>query len=375
MNPLPQLHDYGQSYWLDNLSRGMIQSGDLERRVRTEALRGITSNPATFQKAILRHEGYDEPIREAARSGLTAQQIYDQLITEDVQAACDILRPVYDESGEREGFVSLEVSPHLARQSEASVEEARRLHAVVDRPNVMIKIPGTEEGLPAIEQLLFEGIAVNITLLFSIEAYGKVAKAYLRALERRQEAGLPLHGVNSVASFFLSRIDSAIDEKLEAMTDPEVAIHTADPRPVDLRGKTAIASAKLAYQHFQRLLATERWRSLARKGAHPQRLLWASTSTKNPKYSDVMYVEPLIGPETVNTMTAETIAAFADHGRADRTIENGVDEARQVLKDLPKLGIDLSAVTRQLLDAGIQKFIEPYDETLRLIAEKGRAIA
>ncbi len=376
MNPLRQLHDYGQSYWLDNLTRAMINTGQLERRVREDGLRGVTSNPAIFHKAISGHEGgYDDQIRDLARSGFSTSEIYERVVTRDIRDACDILRPVYDRSSEREGFVSLEVSPHLANETRASIEDARRLHATVDRPNLMIKIPGTQAGLGAIEELLFEGIDINVTLLFSISTYEKVAETYLRALERRMEAGRSVHDVNSVASFFLSRIDTLVDKKLESLIDPEVPGQTADPRPVDLLGRTAIANAKLAYRRFQSLLETGRWQALAQKGAHPQKMLWASTSTKNPHYSDVMYVEPLIGPYTINTMPNETIAAFADHGRVENRIESDREEAEQVLKDLEKLGIDFDAVTHQLLDEGIRKFVDPFDALMELIDEKSRALA
>lgn len=375
MNPLLQLHELGQSYWLDNLTRHSIQSGDLERRVRDEGLRGITSNPAIFHKAVSGHADYDEAIRELARSGQSPNAIYEQLATDDVRAACDVLRPVYDRTGEREGFVSLEVSPHLARDTDASIDEARRLHARVDRANLMIKIPGTPEGVPAVEELLYDGIDVNVTLLFSVEAYEQVADAYLRALERRLADGKPVYNVNSVASFFLSRIDTEVDKRLEAKTDPEMFDQQADPRPVDLRGKAAIANAKIAYQRFQHLLESERWKALADQGAHPQQLLWASTSTKNPKYRDVMYVEPLIGAYTVNTMPNETITAFADHGQVANTVAEGMDEAHRVMDDLAKLGIDFRQVTDQLLEEGIAKFVQPFDALLELIAEKSRALA
>ncbi len=374
MNPLRELHDHGQSYWIDNLTRSMIRNGDLARRVNEEALRGVTSNPAIFQKAIAGSSDYDHDIRDLAGQGLGPEAIYERLVTDDVRDACDILKPVYEFSGEREGFVSLEVSPHLARNAEASVEEAHRLRTTVDRPNLLIKIPGTPEALPAIEQLLYDGVDVNVTLLFSLDAYENVARAYLRALERRQRDGRSVHDVNSVASFFLSRIDSLVDQHIEAGLDPEVPIQQSDPRPVDLLGRTAIASAKVAYQHFKRLFSGQRWQALAENGAHPQKLLWASTSTKNPRYSDVLYVESLIGPHTINTMPDETIAAFADHGKAADTLEQELELADQTLRDLPKIGIDLHQVTDQLLVEGIRKFVEPYDALLALIAEKGRTL-
>lgn len=374
MNPLLQLAEYGQSYWLDNLTRNKITSGELKRRVTGEGLRGVTSNPAIFHKAIAGSSDYDEQMARLAAEGRSAAEIYEALVIRDIQGACDILRPVYDESGGLDGYVSLEVSPHLAFDADDSVEEARRLHGLVSRPNLFIKIPGTPAGLPAIEELLFEGVNVNITLLFAIDAYEAVAWACIRALERRAEAGRPLDTVASVASFFLSRIDTLTDEQLqERMAAGETP--SIGPRPEELLGKVAIANAKLAYQRFKEILGSGRWRALAEKGARPQRIVWASTSTKNPRYSDVMYVEPLIGPHTVNTMPDETIQAFADHGRVAATVERDVDEARRVMDHLRQVGVDFGRVTDQLLQEGVQKFIEPYDKLLKTIAERSAALA
>jgi transaldolase len=356
-----RLAEYGQSYWLDNLTRGMIMDGSLARRVNEEGLGGVTSNPAIFHKAIANSDDYDEQIQLGALAGRTVREIYEDLTTTDVRAACDILRPVYDRSQGGDGFVSLEVSPHLAHDTAGSIAEARRLHGVVDRPNLFIKIPGTAAGVPVVEALLVDGINVNITLLFSVESYQAVAQAYLRALERRLETGQSIDNVASVASFFLSRIDVLVDKLLGQRTSTQT---------MPLRGRAGIANAKLAYSSFRNLLAGERWRALARERARPQRMLWASTSTKNPAYRDVMYVEPLIGAYTVNTMPEETIAAFADHGRLSSNLTEGIDEARQVMTALKDTGIDFHLVAEQLEADGIQKFIEPYDALLDAIDGK-----
>lgn len=372
MDSLHQLAEYGQSYWIDNLTRAMIRGGELERRVKQEGLRGVTSNPAIFSKAISQGNDYDRQIDDLVAERRSLAEIYEALVVSDIRDACDILRPVYDDTEGADGFVSLEVSPYLAHETHGSIEEARRLFHEVDRPNVLIKIPGTFAGVPAIEQLLTEGINVNITLLFSIRAYEAVAEAYLRALERRVEAGQAIDRVSSVASFFLSRIDVLADELLSHRIRSSP---TADyrHRPEHLLGKVATANAKLAYQSFKRIFAGERWQALEAKGARLQRVLWASTSTKNPLYSDVKYVEPLIGPGTVNTMPDRTIGAFADHGRAGATVERGIEESERVLADLEATGIDLDRVTDQLLEEGIQKFIDPFDRLMAaLAAERGR---
>jgi transaldolase len=370
MNPLLKLITCGQSYWLDNLTRAMIMSGDLERRVREEGLRGVTSNPASFHKAIAGSEDYESQIRELASAGKDVAAIYERLVVTDVRDACDVLRPVYDASQGVDGFVSLEVSPHLAHDTEGTMLEARRLFQAVRRPNLLIKIPGTLEGIRAIEEMLYEGMNINITLLFAIERYEAVAEAYMRAFERRLAQGKGVDRVASVASFFLSRIDVLTDELLG-----ELMKKKANPSAERLLGKFAIANAKLAYKSFKGMVAGKRWRALEEKGARVQRLLWASTSTKNPRYSDVYYVEPLVGAHTVNTMPNETIAAFADHGRIVKdAVESGVDEARQVLAVLKSLGIDPDRVTDQLLREGVQKFIEPFDKLMGTLAEKRRKI-
>jgi len=364
MNPLLKLADLGQSYWLDNLTRRMIENGELKNRVVKEGLRGITSNPAIFSKAITQGQEYDAQIRQVTAAGGTIEAVYEALVVTDIRNACDILRPVFDKTGGVDGFLSLEVSPHLARDTDGSVAEGRRLWQAVDRPNLLIKIPGTAEGVPAIEQLLFEGINVNVTLLFSIDSYQAVAEAHMRALERRLAAGLPIDKVASVASFFLSRIDVLVDGLLKALAAG------SEPDPQALLGKAAIANAKLAYRQFKQNTASGRWKTLAAKGGRVQRMLWASTSTKNPDYSDVMYVDTLIGPDTVNTLPEETIAAFADHGTAASTVEKGLDDAKTTMAAIAKLGIDFAKATRQLEEEGIQKFIDPYESLLEALKRR-----
>ena len=368
MNALLELLEHGQSYWLDNLTRGKIESGELERRVREEGLRGVTSNPAIFHKAITRSADYDEDIRELADAGLPVAQIYERLVVDDIRDACDVLRPVYEESDGADGFVSLEVSPYLAHDTEGTIQEACRLHEAVDRPNVFIKIPGTAAGVPAIEECLARGVNINVTLLFSIESYEAVARAYLRALERRVEAGDPVDEVASVASFFLSRIDVLVDRILGHRIRP--ATERDHSSPEALLGRAAIANAKLAYGRFLEIFGGDRWEALAERGARVQRMLWASTSTKDPLYCDVRYVEPLIGPDTVNTLPERTISAFADHGRVADTVREGMEESRRVMERLSDAGIDFDHVTAQLENEGVRKFIDPYDRLMAKLAER-----
>jgi transaldolase len=369
MSPLLQLAEFGQSYWIDYLARSELLSGALARRVALEGLRGVTSNPKIFHDAMLKEDAYDEQIERGIAEGKTALDIYETLAISDVQAACDVLGPVHQASHGRDGFVSLEVSPYLARDARASIAEGKRLAARVDRPNLMIKIPGTREGLVAIEELLYEGINVNVTLLFSVERYRQAAAAHLRALERRRAGGAPLDGVHSVASFFLSRIDVSVDLLLAGL---QQGPNADAPSPRELRGRAAIANAKLAYRTFCEMLEQERWLDLARSGAHPQRLLWASTGTKDPNFSDVKYVEALIGPKTVTTLPVETIRAFADHGVVRETLTEDVEGARRVLLDLERVGIDFQRVASQLEEQGIQKFAEPFTALLRELEDKRR---
>ena len=370
MNPLLQLIEYGQSYWLDNLTRRMIRSGGLKYRVDEHGLRGVTSNPAIFSNAISGSNDYDDQIRELVNEGLQIHEIYEQLVVTDIREACDVLRPVYDESDGIDGFISLEVSPYLAHDTEGTKIEGRRLFQTVDRPNLLIKVPGTLAGIPAIEEMLYEGISINITLLFSIQSYEAVAEAYIRALERRAAEGKSVKNIASVASFFLSRLDVLTDQLLGHRIRPGVSAGK-EPQPQELLGKFANANAKLAYQSFKQSLASDRWKKLEGKGARVQRLLWASTSTKNPLYRDVCYVEPLIGPHTVNTMPDETIEAFADHGIiVKNSVEMDVDESQNVLKNLRKVGLNPDFITQQLFDEGVQKFIDPFDKLMTTLAEK-----
>lgn len=374
MNRLRKLSDYGQSYWMDNLSRELIHGGDLQRQIRDMGLRGITSNPAIFGQAIGGSPAYDGQIASGARAGRSALQIYEDLTTQDIREACDVLMPVHRDTDGADGFVSLEVSPLLARDTAGSIREGMHLAALVDRPNLMIKIPGTVEGAPAIEELLFRGVNVNITLLFGIEAYQAVIEAWLRALERRHAAGQPVNKLASVASFFVSRIDTLVDELLAHRISPDGS-SPFKPHPKTLLGQVAVANAKVAYATYRRLIGGERWKAMAAAGARPQRLLWASTGTKNAAYSDVAYVDPLIGPDTVNTMPAATAKAFDEHGKPGKSVVRSVPAARQVLRDLKAVGIDLKRVTWQLENEGIQKFIEAFDKLIGNIEDKRRTLA
>lgn len=362
MSPLLELARFGQSYWIDDLSRPMIDSGELQRRVTSEGLTGVTANPSIFRAALHASDAYDRQISELAIHPLNG--IYEALIVADVRDACDILRPVYDRTEGRDGYASLEVSPYLAHNTRGSIAEAQRLWNAVARPNLFIKIPGTFEGIAAVEALLFAGINVNVTLLFSVERYEEIALAYMNALERRKLARQPLAGVASVASFFLSRIDTRVDEQLRQKLAGGMA------KAERLLGKCAIANARIAYRRFKELTSSGRWHSLEKAGARPQRLLWASTSTKNPAYDDLMYVEPLIGPQTINTLPRKTIAAFADHGKATASLEQGSEEALQVMRDLRRAGIDVAHVTRQLLDEGIGKFVDSLNDILQTIGTR-----
>ena len=363
-NPLRRLTAFGQSCWLDDLSRRMMEEGALSRFI-AQGIRGVTANPATMAKAITSGSDYQSDVQREAAKGRNPDEIYDALVTADIRRASDLFRAVYEESGGGDGFVSLEVAPRIAYDTSKSVAEARRLWSVVDRPNVFIKIPGTEAGVPAIEELLFEGVNVNITLLFSVDRYEAVANAYLSALERRVMAGRQIHRITSVASFFLSRIDVLVDELLQTQTDDTAG---------KLRGKIAIANAKLAFQSMKGIFATPRWKSLQAKGARLQRLLWASTSTKDPHYPDLMYVEPLVGRATINTMPEQTIKALLDHGNivAD-TIEQHTEEARRVIEELGRIGIRFSELSTRLERQGVQKFEEAFDRTISNIQQTSHA--
>ncbi|MGQ9921823.1 MAG: bifunctional transaldolase/phosoglucose isomerase [Desulfobacca sp.] len=366
-NPLQLLETYGQSVWLDYIHRGLLTSGELQQLIESDGVLGVTSNPAIFDQAISGSTAYDADIRNLALQGRNVEEIYLALAISDIQGAADLLRPIYDRLSGQDGFVSLEVNPHLAYNTTGTIREAQRLWAEVDRPNVFIKVPGTAAGLPAITQLIGDGINVNVTLLFGLPRYQEVAEAYLAGLEARVTKGLPVDRVASVASFFLSRIDVLVDPRLEDIVSKGGPLaETA----AALKGQVAIASAKAAYALYQRIVASQRFQVLAAKGARPQRLLWASTSTKNPGYSDIKYVEPLIGPQTINTMPLETLNAYRDHGRPAPLLEDGQAEAVSILQDLPKLGIDLNQVTQQLEAEGVEKFNKPYDHLLQSLEEK-----
>ena len=368
-NPLRVLESLGQSVWLDYLGRGAIESGQLRQLIEQDGLSGVTSNPAIFEKAIGESHDYDAAIKALAREGKSAEEIYQALTVQDIQMAADLFRPTYDRTQGADGYVSLEVSPHLARDTQASIAEARRLWAAVRRPNAFIKVPATREGLPAIQQLISEGINVNITLLFGLPRYREVANAYLAGLESLSAQGKPLTPVASVASFFLSRIDVLIDPQMEKIREgggsrAELA--------ATVHGQVAVASAKVARQIYEEIFAGARFRKLAVQGARTQKLLWASTSTKNPAYPDLKYVEPLIGPDTINTMPLKTLEAYRDHGRPTLTLGHHLAEAQTTLRCLTELGIDLNSVTQQLEDEGISKFNRPFDllaETLRRARE------
>ena len=361
-NPLVRLAEFGQSPWFDFISRDIIESGELARLVKDDGLKGVTSNPAIFEKAVSSGTAYDAFIRENAATAKDAVDLYEKLAVRDVQDAADILREVYDSTEGGDGFVSLEVSPHLAFDTEKTIAEARRLWKMVDRPNLMVKVPATPEGIPAIEQLIADGININVTLLFSQSAYRDVANAYIAGLKRRSDAGEDLGRVASVASFFVSRIDSLVDKQIEE----KLASAEGDEkeRLESLRGTVAVANAKLAYQAYLEIFSGEEWEALAAKGARPQRVLWASTGTKNKDYSDVLYIDELIGPDTVNTIPPATWDAFRDHGTVAQTLTEGVDEARQTLADLASVGISLDAATDQLLAEAVKLFVDPFDKMI-----------
>lgn len=370
-SPLTQLAPLGQSVWLDFIRRDELSpKGLIARLIAQDDLRGVTSNPAIFEKAINGSSAYDADIGALGSQGRGTSEILEALILKDVALAADLFKPVYQATGGSDGFVSIEVSPKLALDSSGSMAEARRFWTSLSRPNVMVKLPGTDAGVPAIRKLLAEGVNVNITLLFSVQRYLEVHEAYLAALEERIREGRPIDRLSSVASFFVSRIDAALDPQLEAIGKEKGA---GGEKARGLRGTIAIANAKIAYQEWLKIVHSPRWKGLAAKGARPQRLLWASTSTKNPAYSDVMYVEPLIGTSTINTMPQETLEAYRDHGKPALRIEEGVDEARTRLATLGELGLDLGKVTLELEREGIRKFVEPLDKLLASL-EKKRAM-
>jgi len=352
MNPLNTVHELGQSIWLDDIRRDWLQDGTLAGLIANDGLSGVTSNPAIFAKAIGEGRVYDDAIFALAEDGLPAGKIYERITLADVQAAADLFRPTFDRMRGGDGFVSLEVSPHLADDTEGTLAEARRLWREFDRPNAMIKVPGTKAGLPAIRTLISEGININVTLLFGLERYGEVVEAWLSGLEERARRGQSIDGISSVASFFLSRIDTLVDPKLDSTGSAEAKA---------LRSRAAIASARLAYEMYEKWEASDRWQKLVAKGGRAQRLLWASTSTKDPKLPDTYYVEALIAPQTVNTLPRGTIDAYRDHGKPAVRIGEDLEGARRTVEGLKRLGIDLKTVSEQLEREGVKKFNEPFD--------------
>ncbi len=370
-NPLLELQKFGQSVWLDYIRRDLITSGELKRLIDNDGLRGMTSNPSIFEKAIAGSNDYAAFLNQLIAQGLSAGDIFERIAVRDIQDAADTLLPVYKSTNKRDGYVSLEVSPTLARDTQGTIEEARRLWKEVARPNIMIKVPGTPEGVAPVRQLTSEGLNINITLLFSQEAYIKVAEAYIDGLEAAQKAGKDISGIASVASFFVSRIDTLAD----SMIDTELKNPGSPEREQLLRslhGKVAIANAKQAYRFYQQMIAGPRWKALAARGAQTQRLLWASTSTKNPKYRDVLYIEELIGPDTVNTIPPATMDAFRDHGAVRRTLDADLAAADATMTNLEKAGISMQKVTDQLLDEAIKLFADAFAKLIAAVEQKKR---
>jgi len=368
-NHLLELHEHGQSVWMDNLSRDIIQSGQLAEMVQNQGIRGITSNPAIFEKAIAGNAIYDSAIATGIKSGKSINDIYENLVFADIQGAADILKPVFDESNGEDGYVSIEVSPNLAQDTEGTIAEALRFWQTLNRPNIMIKIPGTDAGFGAIAKVIAEGIPVNVTLLFSVSDYEKTTWAFIEGLEARVAKGGDISQIASVASFFLSRIDSKIDDLLDAKikttTDAEEIAKLSA-----IKGKVAIANAKIAYQKYKEIYASDRWQALKAKGAKEQRLLWASTSTKNPTYSDVMYVDNLVGLNTVNTMPPETIAACIDHCDIENRIEMDIDAAYSVIEQVKAVGLNLDQIMVELQTEGVDKFVKPFASLMASLATK-----
>ena len=364
-NPLIDVQKHGQSIWFDNISRDLITTGELRGMVENDGLLGVTSNPAIFEKALASGVGYDPATKALELQGVEEpKDIFEHLAIQDIQLATDIFYPVYQQTEGRDGFISMEVSPHLANDTEATAEEARRLHKAICRDNLMIKVPATTAGIPAIRQLISEGININVTLLFSVDMYEAAARAYMEGLEKRQAAGDDIARVASVASFFVSRVDSLVDQKLEAVQGKNAA------ETERLFGKIAVANSKLAYLRYQELSATEQWKGLAAKGARPQRLLWASTSTKNPNYSKTLYVDELIGRDTVNTVPDDTFHAFKAGGTVRTTLTEDVDSAKDIVQALEQVGVSMKDVTDQLLAEGVKKFSDAFDQLLLSVEQK-----
>ena len=365
-NPAQKLHPLGTSVWYDNISRDLLNNGELKRLVAEWGVRGLTSNPTIFDNAISNSEVYDAQINSLKGKGLSTDQVFEELAVQDIAAAADLLRPVYESSQGNDGFCSIEVSPMLARDAEGTIAEAKRLFQRLERPNIMIKIPGTEEGLPAIQACLEAGIHINVTLLFSVGNYAKVAQTYCEALRARHGRGESVKGIRSVASFFVSRVDSSIDSQLEKLVGGD-----KDVQAKQLLGAFGIANSKLAYKKYQEIFQTDQFADLRSAGAVPQRPLWASTSTKNPDYRDVMYVEELIGDDTVNTMPHNTLEAFVDHGVAEPdTVCRNVEEAESIPGKLSALGIDVDASLEALQAEGVEKFIKSFSALNENLAKK-----
>lgn len=361
---LQKLKELGQSVWLDDINREMLENGELIELIERDSVSGITSNPAIFEKAITDSTAYDDAIASLKKSNVPPIAIYETLALEDVRKAADLFYPVFERSKGRDGFVSLEVSPYLANDTEQSIQEGKRLWEELNRPNTLIKVPATEAGLPVIEQLIAEGINVNVTLIFSVLRYQQVVEAFLRGLEIRVKQNKPIDHIVSVASFFLSRIDVMIDKQLD-----EQAAKSNDRRYLELRGQAAISSARIAYQYYRQWIQSERWQALSKLGANPQALLWASTGTKDKSYSDIKYVEALVAKDTVTTLPQETLEAYRDHGNPIVRIDQELQQTNQVPLDLKKVGIDLEVIGKQLETEGVEKFIKPFDKLLKSIEE------
>jgi transaldolase len=362
-NHLREITEQGQAVWLDNISRPLIEDGELERLVREDGLSGVTSNPTIFEKAITGSDRYDEALDACAQRGLDARETFFELGFRDIRDGCDILRDVFDRTEGQDGYVSFELPPDVADDAEGSVEQAKVIRARIDRPNVLIKVPGTEAGVQAFEQLTADGVSVNMTLLFDVRRYEDIAEAYVRAIEKRVDAGEPVDRIASVASFFVSRVDGKIDKRLDELDRP------------DLKGKAAIANARIAYESFRRIFSGERWERLAKAGANVQRPLWASTSTKNPDYPDTLYVDELIGPDTVNTMPDATIEAARDHATVARTVDKDLEGAHALMDELRQIGVDVDDIVgRELVEEGVAAFAKSFDELLSSIKEKASAV-
>jgi transaldolase len=362
MGKLHDLAELGQAVWFDYIKRSLITSGELQQLI-DEGIRGVTSNPTIFEKAIAGSNDYDDDLKMLAKGGSSVNEIYEKLVGCDIAQTADLFKPVYDRTGGLDGYVSLEVNPKLAYDTPDTIKEARRLFRTLDKPNIMIKVPATDQGIPAIEVLIAEGINVNVTLLFSVDQYGKAAQAYIKGLEKHLSAGGTIEKLSSVASFFVSRVDTSVDAELDKLGSS------------DLLGKAAIANAKVAYERFKGIFSGRRWEKLAGKGARVQRLLWASTGTKNLKYSDTLYIDGLIGRHTVNTLPPATLDAFLDHGKVSSTLDIGLDEAKDHIKQLTKLGVDLDAITRKLEEDGVASFAKSFESLLNSLAQKKKEVS